>query len=177
MKILAWLRHELRSVLLATAYFAACFGVLMLLKRLMLQGYGIAFSGVTAALLLALVTGKVVVVLDRAPLRHRIGLVEVAMRTVLYTLVALGLLVLEEAISSRAEAGGVLPALAAILGDPEMPRVWATAICVGLAFAGYTAFSVIRREVGTERLAAAFLGRPHPDRESPPPRRAGPRAS
>lgn len=159
MQIVRWLRHELRAVLIATLYFGACFLIFMVLKQLMLEGYGIAFSGLSTALLLALVTAKVVVVLDKAPLEHRIGLVEVAVRTTLYTAAALILLLVEKAFSAREEAGGFFSALSSVFEHPEMPHVWAAVICIGVAFAGYAAFTVLRREIGTPLLAAALLGK------------------
>jgi len=159
MKLLAWLRHELTTVLLATLYFAACFLVAELLKYLVLEDYGIAFSGLSVALVLSLVTAKVVVLLDRAPLGHRIGLLEVALRTAVYSATAFCIMLLEKAITTREAAGGFMPALAGILDHPEMPRIWATLICVGFAFAGYTAFMVLRREIGTAALSRSFLGK------------------
>jgi hypothetical protein len=160
MKILIWLRHELVTVLLATLYFSGCFLVAELLKFLVLEDYGIAVTGITTALVLALVTAKVVVLLGKAPLGHRIGLVEVALRSFLYTAAALGLMLLEKAFSTREAAGGFAPALRSVLEHPEMPRIWAAVICVGFAFAGYTAFAVLRREIGAPPLAQAFLGAP-----------------
>jgi hypothetical protein len=158
MKLLIWFRHEIAAVILATFYFSACFLVVELLKYLILEGYGIAFTGVTTAVVLALVTAKVVVLLGKAPLGHRIGLVEVALRTALYTAAALGLMLLEKAFSTREAAGGFAPALRSVLEHPEMPRIWVAVICVGFAFAGYTAFAVLRREIGAPPLAQAFLG-------------------
>lgn len=158
MKALHWIRHELTAVLLATLYFGAVFLVIELLKYLVLKGYDIAFTGLSLALVLALVTAKVVVVLDRAPLGHRIGLVEVAVRTIAYTAAAFALMLLEKAISTREAAGGFVPALTEVLAHPEMPRIWATLICVGFAFAGYTAFAVLKREIGTAALSRTFIG-------------------
>ena len=160
MKTLAWLGHKLRTVLLAAVYFGLCFLVVELLKSLVLEDYGIAFTGLATALVLALVTAKVVVVLDKAPLGHDVGLVEVVIRTVLYTAATFGLMLLEKAFSSRDAAGGFGAALRQILDHPEMPRVWAAVVCVGFAFAGYTAYAVLRRAAGPRLLAHAFLGKP-----------------
>jgi len=158
MRILHWLAEELKAVVLAGLYFAAFFLLVLLLKRLLLEGYGIAFTAFSTAIVLALVTAKVVVVLDKAPLRHPIGLVEILARTAVYSGLALVLLLVEKAFSSREAAGGFAPALRSILQHPELPQVWATVICVAVAFAGYATFAVIRREVGAERLRAALLG-------------------
>jgi hypothetical protein len=66
-------------------------------------------------------------------------------------------LVLEEGFSTRAEHGGLAPAIAGLLGHSEMPRVLATAVAVGLTFVAYNAFAIVRRSVGDERLREMFL--------------------
>lgn len=157
MRAFHWLRHELTAVLAATVYFGACFSVVLVLKRLMLESYQIEFMDFSIAIVLALVTAKVVVILDKVPLKVEPGAAEVLLRTGLYTLTALVLLVLERAISTRDQFGGVAAALASMGGHPDMPRVWATTICVGLAFAGYVAAAVLKREIGADRLSSIFL--------------------
>lgn len=160
MGVLRWLTEELRAVLLAGLYFAGFFFVVLLLQALLLEEHGIALASSSIVLVLALVTAKVVVILDRAPIGHRIGLVEIAVRTSLYTLAAFALLVLEKAFSSREAAGGFGPALRTIFSHPEMPQIWATILCLAIAFVGYLTFAVARRRLGDRLLGNAFLGRP-----------------
>ena len=159
MGVVRWLTEELRAVVLAGLYFAGFFFVVLLLQALLLEEHGVAFSSFSIVLVLALVTAKVVVLLDRAPLGHRIGLVEIGVRTVLYTLAAFALLLIEKAFSSREAAGGFGPALRTIFSHPEMPQIWATILCLAIAFAGYVAFAVARRKLGDRLLSSAFLGR------------------
>ena len=68
MKVLHWLVEEIRAVIVVTIYFAICFTLIMVLKQLLLAEYGIEFSGITSAIIIALVTAKVVVVLKKVPL-------------------------------------------------------------------------------------------------------------
>ena len=159
MGFLGWLRRELRAVFAAFLYFAAVFLGFMALKRPFLGDHQIAFSGAATALTLALITAKVVLLLDHAPLGHRVGLVEAALRTAVCTAAALALLVLEHAVSERAAAGGVGAALRGILGHPDMPAIWAATLVPAAAFAGQAAYAVVKREVGAARLRAIFLGR------------------
>jgi hypothetical protein len=163
MRFLHWLVHELTAVLIATLYFGTCFLLVMVLKKLMLEEYGIAFGDYVSVVLLALVTAKVVVVFDRVSFGRHLGLTEVALRTTIYTLAALVLLLIEHAASTRAEAGGFGAALTGAFQHPDAPRIWATLICVALAFAAYCGFAVLRRELGTTRLVAVFLDPPRPD--------------
>jgi hypothetical protein len=107
--------------------------------------------------MLALVTAKVVVLFERVNVGKRIGVVEVLLRTALYSLAAFLLLVLEHGLSERKEAGGFLAALAKAYQHPDMPIIWATLICVTMAFIIWTALAVLRRAFGRDRLVAAFL--------------------
>lgn len=147
MKVLHWLAEEIRAVIAVTIYFAICFTLIMVLKQLLLAEYGIEFSGITSAIIIALVTAKVVVVLRKVPLSHlydgQPGIVDVVARTILYTFATLLALLLEKAFEARGEYGGFLNAIGEIFEHREVSRVWATTICVGLAFAAYNFFSVI----------------------------------
>lgn len=161
MRFLHWLADEAKAVAAVTLYFAACFVVIMLLKQLWLAEYGIELRGIPTALLAAVITAKVVIVLDHSALTARLrawpGLVEVIAKSAVYTLAVLVVMLLEKAFDARTEQGGFPAALASIFHHPDMPKVWATAIAVGLSFLGYTAFAVVRRAVGAERLRAMFL--------------------
>lgn len=163
MRFLHWLGHEVKTLVAVTLYFLACFIVIMVLKKLLLAQYGIAFSGLSTAVIGALVTAKVVIVLDKVRLgrlRRLPGAVDVAVRTGLYTFATLLLLLAERAFEARGEQGGFLAAAAAVFEHRDVHRVWATTIGVGLAFLAYNAFAVLRREIGGKRVVAMFFARP-----------------
>ena len=161
--MLRWLVGELRSLAWLTFYFAACFVVIMLLKHLWLEEYGIAFSGVAMALLAALVTAKVVIILDQLQLTKRLqglpGIVEVVIRSAIYTAIVLAVMVIEKAFESRAEQGGLIMALTRIFDHPDMPAVLGSTIIIGLAFLSHHAFQVVRRGIGSKRMGELFLSR------------------
>jgi hypothetical protein len=160
-KILHWLVEEGKAVAWVTLYFAACFIIIMLLKQLWLAEYGIEFSGVATALVAALITAKVVIILDHMPLSRWLqgspGIIEVIARSILYTTAVLVVMVLEKAFESRAEQGSLMVALANIFGHPDMPKLWATTLAVGLSFLAYNAFEIVRRAIGARRMLELFL--------------------
>ena len=155
-----WLRHEIRSILTAMLFFLACFAVVVVLKDLMLQQYNVTAGSPVRVVMLALVTAKVVVLFERVSFGRQIGAVDVLLRSALYSLAAFLLLLLEHGLSERKEAGGFFTALSEAFQHPDMPIIWATLICVTLAFLVWTALAVLRREFGRERLVAAFLQAP-----------------
>jgi hypothetical protein len=157
MRFWHWLRHEIRSILTAMLFFLACFAVVVVLKDLMLEQYDVSAGTSVRVVMLALVTAKVVVLFERVSVGKQIGAVEVLLRTSLYSLAAFLLLLLEHGLSERKEAGGFFAALAKAFQHPDMPIIWATLICVTLAFFIWTALAILRRELGRERLVAAYL--------------------
>ena len=157
----ARIREELRTVGLYTVFFAAWFGTLMLMKDLVLAEYDIEISGVSAALIGALVLAKVVLVLEHVPLgawtERRPAWVDVAARTALYGLGVLAVLLLEKAFEARHERGGFVGALATILQHPDMPHVLVNAITAIGALLVFNAMAVVRRHLGEPGLRRIFM--------------------
>jgi hypothetical protein len=121
--------NEIKSIGLLAAYFAAWFSLLMLLKKLMLEGYQIQFRGISVALVSALVVAKVVALMEYVPLgqwvQRRPVAVDVALRTPLYTFGAFVVMLLGKAFEARHEAGGFGKALITVFQHHDMPHVWA----------------------------------------------------
>jgi hypothetical protein len=155
------IKHEIKAVVLVTLFFAAWLVVLMGIKALILEDYHIHFAGFSMALVGALILGKVVLVLEHVPLgawlRKHPVLVEVFVRTLLYAIGTLVVLLLERAIESRHEHGGFLPALAKVFEHRDMPHVWVNTICLGGALLFYNLLSTLNRHLGTGGLARVFL--------------------
>jgi hypothetical protein len=122
------LRKEIKTVALATLYFAAWIGVLMVLKVLVLEEYQIEFRRWSLVLVGALVLAKVVLVLEHVPLgtwiQTRSAWVDLILRTGLYALGVFVVLVLEKAFEGRHEHGGFAPAVGSVFQRAEAPHVW-----------------------------------------------------
>ena len=155
------LRDEIRAVVLAALYFATWIGVLMVLKVLVLEEYWIEFHAWSLVLVGALVLAKVVLVLEHVPLgawmRTRPALIDVILRTALYALGVLVVLLLEKAFDGRHEHGGFVPSLLAVFQHAEIHHVWVNTICLTGALLGYNVLSVVRRHLGEGGLIRLFL--------------------
>lgn len=152
----AKLKEELRSVGLYTLFFGAWFATFILLKTLVLEEYEIRFSGLSAAVVGSLILAKVVLLLEHVSLgegiARRPAWVEVAVRTALYALGVLVVLLLEKAFEVRHEHGGVLRALAGILRHEDIPHVIANAIVATGALLAFNLLSLIRKRLGPGAL-------------------------
>jgi hypothetical protein len=155
------LRNEIKAVTLATLYFATWIGELMVLKVLVLEEYRIEFHAWSLVVVGALVLAKVVLVLEHVPLgawtRTRPALVDVILRTALYAVGVLVVLLLEKAFDGQHEHGGFVPSVLAVFHHAEIHHVWVNAICLSGALLGYNALSVIRRHLGEGGLIRLFL--------------------
>src|SRR5215471_10733365 len=159
--------EELRAVLVTTFYFAVCFGLLVLLKRLYLAEYEIEFAGLSLALVGALIAAKVVLVMEHVSLgqwvRNHAALVEVLLRTLLYSIGAFAVLLLEKGFEARHEHGGFVAGVTWVFQNREVHQVWADTIGVGCAMLLFNSMSVMQRQLGKGYLRRLFLSRPQGD--------------
>ena len=152
---------ELKSIGLAALYFGCWLAALIVLKKLVLAEYQIPFEGLSKALIGTLVLSKVVLVLEHVPLgawiQAKPAWVDIMLRTVLYALGVLLVLLLEKAFEGRHEYGGFGSALSAGFQHPDMPHVLTNALVLSGALLGYNVLSVIHANLGKSGLLRVFL--------------------
>ena len=128
MSIAQKLKHEIVAVAWLTFYFGCWLGALVLLKYLVLAEYQIAFYGLSAALVGALVLAKVVLVLEHVSLgawvRARPAWVDVVLRTALYSFGVFIVLLLEKAFEGRHEYDSFGASMIAVLQQADAIHVW-----------------------------------------------------
>lgn len=156
--------EELKEVGVVTAYFAVAFGILMALKELTLAEYDITFAGVSKAMISALILAKVVVILKHVEFgdwiaRHP-AWVSVIVRTALYSIGVLIVMLLEKSIETRHEAGGFVAAMKGVLWRSEIHHVWVSAICTTCAILVYNALWAISTHLGKGGLMRVFFESP-----------------
>lgn len=155
------LKDEIKEIGLASFFFCCWLGALLLLKLLILDEYHIAFHGWSLAVVGTLVLSKVVLVLKNVSLgawiRARPAWVEVALRTIIYTLGVAVVLFLEKGFEGRHEYGGFGPALQQVIQQTDFHHVLANTLCVSGALLGYNMLSVFQRHLGEGGVIRIFL--------------------
>lgn len=155
------LKHEIVVVIVLTLYFGCWFGALVLLKYLLLAEYQIAFSGLSVALIGALVLAKVVLVLEHVSLgawvRAQPAWVDVVLRTALYAFGVFVLLLLEKAFEGRHEYDSFGDSLIGIFQHADAIHVWLNTLCLTVALLSYNMLSVVRKCLGKGTLLRMFL--------------------
>ena len=159
--------HELKELAVIWLFFVVWIGVFIALKELILSEYHIAFNGLSAALIGALILAKVVLIFRNVPLsrwtRERPAWVDLVLRTVLFGAGVVVVLLLEKGFEGRHDYGGFTASLRALFQHVDIDHVWANAICITGALLVYNAFSTVGRQLGDGVLAGAFT---EPLRES-----------
>jgi hypothetical protein len=164
MKILKKIFEEIKVVTRTASYFAVVFILMMVMKKLYLKDYDIEFTGLSQALVGALVMSKVVILMEYISLggwvQRQPAIVDVLLRTLLYTAGVLIVIVLEKAFEKRHEISGYGNAIVAVLNDRDVYHVWATTIGSAASILVYNSFSVVQRAMGKNGLAKLFFSTP-----------------
>jgi len=152
------LKKEIIEILLVTAYFLLCFGVLILIKKLTLAQVEVEFYGFSAALVGALVMSKVVILLDKTPLGKiyiRQALYKnVLFKSIIYTLVLTFVLFIENLIHTLLEGNNFMEAIKSIHEhrDPMQFRLILIA-----SFGSYNVIIAIRDSMEKGALTNLFF--------------------
>ena len=163
MKILKKILEEIKIILRTATYFAIVFLLMMVMKKLYLEDYNIEFTGLSQAIIGALVMAKVIILMELISLgpwvQRQPPIVDVIIRTLLYTLGVLIVVVLEKAFEDRHKAAGYGEAISYVLSHRDIYHVWATTIGAAGSILVYNAFSVVQRTMGKNGLAKLFFSK------------------
>ena len=160
MSVLDKLKHEFKSVIVATLFFAAWFLAIVVIKTLILAEHQIEFSGLAKALVGAAVIAKVVIVLENVPLggwvKKQPAWVNVVLRTFLYILGVFLVLLGEKMFEERHEYSGFRESLVGAFENVNSASVWAKTIWVGWGLLVFNMLTVVRQRLGTAELLRIF---------------------
>jgi hypothetical protein len=170
------LKAEFKSLGLMMLYFACWLVPLVAIKNLLLEEYSISVTHMSTAIVGALILSKVVLVLEHVSLGTWIARqpawVDVVLRTLLYSVGVLMVLLLEKAFEGRDEHGGILSALGAVFKHPDLNHVLVNTIVILGALLSFNIVNVVRKNLGDATLLGVLL-KPLPQRRP----RTGPTAN
>ena len=154
------LKHDLKSLAVAFIYFAVWVGALFVIKKLVIEEYEILFTGLTLALLGALVLSKVVLLMEPISLgkwmQRQPALVSVVLRTILYGAGVFIVLMIKTTLEGLPIHGGFFPSLKAVCNNPDLYHIAANTICLSGALLGFNILSVMRERLGERGLVRLF---------------------
>lgn len=165
MGIFSTVKHELKEVGLVTLYFFFCFGIILTLTKLMLEGYNIEFNAFSKALISAMIVAKIVVLLGktragtRFDTHHALG-ATVLYRTMVYSGCTFLVLFAEKMFHAFREAGRLGAAVMLVWEHKDLSLILAKVLCIGLAFMGFFLYRGLDRRLGEGTLRRIILSSP-----------------
>ncbi|MDR4495433.1 MAG: hypothetical protein AB7P17_10075 [Nitrospirales bacterium] len=165
MEMLSRVKHEAKEVGLVTLYFFFCFGIILILKKLMLASYEIEFYALSSAVVSALIVGKVVVVLDttragtKLDASHSLG-VAALYKTMVYSGFTFLVLSAEKIFHAYRESHTMGEAIMNVWTHHDRNIMLAKVICIGVAFMGYHLYRGIDRRLGKGTLKRIIFNAP-----------------
>jgi hypothetical protein len=161
--ILHKFKQEFMKVLPPTIFFFFTFNIIAITSVLMLRGRGLDVSSILGATLLALVVGKVILIVDHMPFVNKFPdkplIYNVAWKTFLYVLAVLLARYVEHLIPFLKDGGGFMEANGHLLQEVNWSRFLAIQIWFMVLFFFYSVLVEMIRVLGKERVVKMFFGR------------------
>ena len=161
-KILHTIKHEFFEVLPPTIFFFLAFSLLILTKILVLEEYGIQASGFAAAVIGALLVGKIVLVLNKVPFFNKYPgkplVYNVVWKTGILLLSACVVRYIEHLFPFFSEFGNIVEAHEHLLEEVAWPHFWMIQLWLSVLFFVYCAIREFEQAIGREEFIFMFFG-------------------
>jgi len=161
-KILKTIKHELIEVLPPTFFFFIAFNVISISEKLMLEEYGIKFSGLVNAAIGALLVAKAIMLTDQIKFINKYLdkplMYNVIWKTFIYCLVTLVVQYIEEFIPLWLKYRSVQIAIQRGRDEIIWSHFWAIHILVVFLLSLYVSFRELARTIGEKEFLKIFLG-------------------
>jgi len=141
--------HEIIIIARTATYFALFFIFMIVMKKLTLEDYDIEFTGLSQALIGALIMSKVILLMQMISLgawvQDQPPIVDTILRTLLYSAGVLVVVMLEKAFEARHEVKGFSNALTHVLDHRDVYHVWANTLGAAVSIFFVNGFAVMQR--------------------------------
>jgi hypothetical protein len=161
-KILEKLKEEFFAILPPTIFFFVTLHLVAFIRILMTKGSHFEPMSTTSIAVASLILGKAVLIADMVPAINRHPgkplAYNVAWKTAIYWLMAIGIHYLERLIDFSRQAGGLAVGNAKLLAEIVWPHFWAVQIILLLLIVVYCTAHELARVIGREKLLRLFFG-------------------
>lgn len=155
-------KEEVLALIPPTVFFFVALHIVAYVRMLMLEGTGIPLTTSATITIAALILGKAVLIADLLPVINRYPgkplIFNIAWKTAIYFVIALGIHYLERLFEFRHRAGGLAGANRALLDEIVWPHWWAINILLLLLILMYCTMHELVRVIGKERMRDIFFG-------------------
>ncbi len=164
MKLIRWLKHELKELAVPALYFFICFSLILLILKLFLQNYSIEFFVLSKAALAAFLAAKAVLIGDQTGIskkrRSAPRYINVLFKTFIYTVITAILSILESLIEAFSKTKVFSTAISTAINEININHFLAIILLVSLVFLSYNIFDEINIYMGEGKLKKFFFSKP-----------------
>lgn len=161
--------RELREIGLLTLYFLICFSFFLLLKKLLLEEYNMSLYVFHAAIVGALITAKVVVILEKTSFGSRFQdsrlAIHVLWRTLLYTGAVFIVTLIEQFVDVYLDHGNLEKTVENLFTGKDLDHYLALNLAVALSFLIYNTASELDRRIGRGAIRRLLFSSPAETRD------------
>jgi hypothetical protein len=161
MKLLKTIKHSYIEILPPTIFFLIAFSLILVTKRMILREYGISWTGFGAAIVGAILVGKVVLIVDKLPFVNRFPdrplIYNASWKSLIYFLAALLVRYLEHVVSFLSKYDGFMAANRHLVDEIVWPQFWLVQMWLAVLFFIYCAMRELVRVVGRDRVIYMFF--------------------
>jgi len=162
MKILQTIKHEFIEIIPPTLFFLVSFILIMATQRLIMKEYGIPLTGFGAAVIGALLVGKVVLIVDKLPFVNKFPskplIYNTIWKTLIYVLAALLVRYFEHVIPLVMQQKHFLEAHRLLIDKIIWPHFWLVQMWLLVLFFVFCAMRELVRAIGREQVIRLFIG-------------------
>ena len=161
-KALIFLKNEFLEMLPPTIFFFVVFHIIVFVRALMAEQYGITITSSASATIGALIVGKSILIANALPFfnwfRQKRLIYNVVWKIFLYVIIVFLFKFLEELIPLISKYGSILTASEHLIEEIKWPQFWATNIILIVFLVIYSLATEVISVMGRKELIEIFLG-------------------
>jgi hypothetical protein len=161
MSMREWLRQEIREVTIVALYFLIWFSIFLSLKKLLLEEYHVSIYVLQTAVIGALVTAKIVIVLEKTSFGNRFQdgrlMIHVIWRSFVYTAVVFAVTLIEQIVERYIAKESLTMVVSELWSGKDFDHFLAMNLSIALAFLLYNTFSEMDRRLGRGAVRRLLL--------------------
>lgn len=162
MKLLKAIKNDFFEILPPTIFFFTAFVLILTTKRMILSEYQISWTGFGAAVVGAVLAGKVVLMVDKLPLVNQFPdrplIYNTLWRSLLYFLAALVVRYLDQLVHFLRRHDGFMEANRQMLAEVVWPHFWLLQMWLAVLFLIFCALRELTRAIGRDEFVHMFFG-------------------
>ncbi len=162
MKLLKAIKNDFFEILPPTIFFFVAFVLLLITKRMILSEYQISWTGFGAAVVGAILAGKVVLMVDKLPFVNKFPdrplIYNTLWKSLLYFLAALVVCYLDQLVHFLRKHEGLLEANRHLWAEVVWPHFWLLQMWLAVLFLIFCALRELIRVIGRDKSIRMFFG-------------------